>query len=54
MKFNEEKLERFIELLDKEDFGHHLGNSIVRSLDEVLIEDDLITYLLSVLNHLNK
>ena len=48
MKFTEEKLESaFIELLGKENFSHHLGITIVRPVDEVLIEDDLLTYLLS-------
>lgn len=43
MKFTEEKLERaFIELLEQEGFQYHLGNAIVRSVDEVLIEADLI------------
>ena len=42
MKFTEEKLEKaFIELLGQEGFPHHLGNSIARSSDEVLIEEDL-------------
>jgi len=48
MKFTEEKLERaFIELLEQEGYLHHLGNTIVRSADEVLIEADLLQYLLS-------
>ena len=48
MKFTEEKLERaFTELLANEGFPHHLGNAIVRSADEVIIEEDLINYLLS-------
>ena len=42
MKFTEEKLERaFTELLGQEGFPHHLGNSITRKLDEVLIEEEL-------------
>jgi type I restriction enzyme R subunit len=46
MKFTEEKLEKaFIELLAGEGFTHHLGNTILRSVDEVLIEEDLINYL---------
>ena len=37
MKFTEEKLEEaFIELLGQEGFSHHLGNTIVRAVDEVL------------------
>lgn len=48
MKFTEEKLEKaFTELLTNEGFPHHLGNTIVRSADEVIIEEDLINYLLS-------
>lgn len=48
MKFTEEKLEKaFIELLGNENFPHHLGNTIVRAAEEVLIEEDLINYLLS-------
>ena len=43
MKFTEEKLEEaFIELLGNEGFTHHLGNSIVRSVEEVLIGNYLI------------
>ena len=48
MKFTEEKLEQaFIELLGNENFPHHLGNTLSRASDEVLIEDDLRRYLLS-------
>ncbi len=48
MKFTEEKLERaFTELLANEGFPHHLGNTLVRGAEEVIIEDDLISYLLS-------
>ncbi|MBF0478001.1 MAG: type I restriction endonuclease subunit R [Candidatus Omnitrophica bacterium] len=48
MKFTEEKLEKaFIELLGNENFPHHLGKSITRTVDEVLIEEDLLNYLLS-------
>jgi len=48
MKFTEEKLEKaFIELLGNEGFPHHLGNTIVRAVDEVLIEEDLLNYLRS-------
>ena len=48
MKFTEEKLESvFIELLSNEGFPHFLGNTIKRSVDEVLIEDDLFSYLLN-------
>lgn len=46
MKFTEEKLEQvFIELLQQEGFTHCLGNTIVRSEDEVLLEDDLRNFL---------
>ena len=48
MKFTEEKLESaFIELLANEDFPHYPGVNINRSVDEVLIEDDLLNFLLS-------
>jgi len=48
MKFTEEKLEKaFTELLGQEGFPHHLGISIVRKPDEVLIEEDLQAFLLS-------
>lgn len=48
MKFTEDKLEKsFIELLGNENFPHHLGNTIVRAMDEVLIEADLLKYLLT-------
>ena len=47
-KFTEEKLEQvFIELLEKEGFPHFLGNTISRTDDEVLIEEDLKNYLLN-------
>ena len=47
-KFTEEKLENaFIELLDAEGYPHYLGNTISRSPDEVLIDQDLIDYLMS-------
>ncbi len=47
MKFTEAKLEQaFIELLGNEGYPHFVGNSIVRSEDEVLIEADLKEYLL--------
>lgn len=48
MKFNEEKLEKaFTELLGKEGFPHHMGISISRKPDEVLIEEDLRNFLLT-------
>ena len=48
MKFTEEKLEKaFTELLANEGFPHHLGNSLIRGTEEVIIEQDLINYLLS-------
>jgi type I restriction enzyme R subunit len=48
MKFTEEQLEKaFTELLGNEGFTHHFGNTIARAVDEVLIEDDLIHYLLT-------
>ena len=48
MKFTEATLEKaFTELLGSEGYPHLLGNSINRSLNEVLIEEDLLNYLLS-------
>ena len=48
MKFTEEKLESaFIELLGNERFSHHLGVNILRPVDEVLIEEDLLHFLLT-------
>jgi type I restriction enzyme R subunit len=48
MKFTEEKLENaFTELLEKEGFPHHLGITITRKPDEVLIEEDLQNFLLA-------
>lgn len=48
MKFTEGKLEAaFIELLGQEGFPHHLGASIARKPDDVLIEEDVRTFLLS-------
>lgn len=47
MKFTEEKLENaFLDLLGIEGYSHFLGNTISRSPEEVLIEQDLIDYLL--------
>jgi type I restriction enzyme, R subunit len=47
MKFTEEKLEQvFVELLANEKFTHQLGETIARAPEEVLIEDDFISYLL--------
>ena len=48
MKFTEEKLEKaFAELLGQEGFPHHLGTTIARKPDEVLIEEDLRNFLLN-------
>lgn len=48
MKFTEEKLEKaFTELLGQEGFPHHLGITITRNPDEVLIEEDLQSFLLT-------
>lgn len=47
MKFTEEKLEQvFTELLCEQGFPHVQGFTILRNPDEVLIEDDLKTFLL--------
>jgi type I restriction enzyme, R subunit len=46
VKFTEAQLEKaFAELLGQEGFPHHLGISIVRKPDEVLIEEDLRSFL---------
>ncbi|NCO62444.1 MAG: type I restriction endonuclease [Flavobacteriaceae bacterium CG18_big_fil_WC_8_21_14_2_50_34_36] len=46
-KFTEAKLEEaFIELLGNEEYPHFVGNTISRIPEEVLIEEDLITFLL--------
>ncbi|MCB0734262.1 MAG: type I restriction endonuclease subunit R [Flavobacteriales bacterium] len=49
MKFTEAKLEQaFIELLENEGYPHFVGSTLTRqSEDEVLIEEDLKTYLLT-------
>ena len=46
MKFTEDKLEKaFSELLEQEGYPHCMGNTLTRQLDEVLIEDDLYSFL---------
>ena len=48
MKFTEAQLEQaFIELLGQENIPHVLGEDIVRSEEEVLIKEDLKTFLLN-------
>lgn len=48
MKFTEQRLEEvFTELLENEGFPHHSGITLSRSLEEVIIEEDLIQYLLT-------
>lgn len=48
MKFTEAKLEEaFIELLGNEEYPHYLGNVLQRKPEEVLIEGDLLQFLLS-------
>jgi len=48
MKFTEAKLEStFTDLLVQEGFPHHLGITITRRPDEVLIEEDLRSFLLT-------
>ncbi len=48
MKFTEEKLEKaFTELLGQEGFPHHLGITVARKPEEVLIEEDLQNFLLT-------
>ena len=47
MKFTESQLEQaFIDLLRMEEIPHHFGQTILRSPEEVLIKDDLKTFLL--------
>jgi type I restriction enzyme R subunit len=47
MKFTEEKLEKaFTELLGQEGFPHHLGITITRKQDEVMIWKTLILSIL--------
>jgi hypothetical protein len=47
MKFTEAKLEQtFAELLQNEGYSHSLGETLVRTADEVLIESDLCDFLL--------
>lgn len=48
MKFTEEKLEKaFTELLEQEGFPHHLGITITRKPEDVLIEEDLQNFLIT-------
>lgn len=48
MKFTEEKLEKaFTELLGQQGFPHHLGITINRKPEDVLIEEDLQNFLLT-------
>lgn len=48
MKFTEAKLEQaFIELLGNEGYPHYLGNTLKRLPEDVLIEDDIIEFLLT-------
>src|SRR5690625_7835387 len=48
MKFTEAKIEQaFIELLGNEGYPHFLGNTISRMPEDVLIEDDIIEFLLT-------
>lgn len=57
MSFTEEKLEfAFVELLENEKFQHHLGFTISRAPDEVIIEEDLLHFLLTKYegNHLTR
>ena len=48
MNFTEEKLEHaFIELLEQQGFPYVPGADIARKTDEVMIEDDMLEYLLN-------
>lgn len=52
MKFTEEKLEQaFTELLEHQGYTHHLGESIVRNIEDVLIEADLESFLMAKYAH---
>lgn len=52
MKFTEEKLEQaFTELLEQQGYTHHLGESIVRNIEDVLIEADLESFLMAKYAH---
>ncbi len=52
MKFTEAQLENaFIELLEQEGYPHTLGGTLDRNPDEVLIEEDLLSYLLVKYQH---
>ncbi|MBK8585556.1 MAG: hypothetical protein IPN88_09065 [Bacteroidetes bacterium] len=54
MKFTEEKLESaFIELLGQEGFFPSTRNTIARSVEEVLIEEDLINFYLVSMKAIN-
>lgn len=47
-KFTKEKLENvFTNLLEQEGYPHHLGLTITRKPDEVIIEEDLENFLLN-------
>ncbi len=48
MKFTEAQLEKtFTEVIGNENYPHQLGDTIVRTTDEVLIVEDLLNYLLT-------
>ena len=52
MKFTEAKLEEtFIQLLSQEGYPHFIGESLERSVEEVLLEEDLLDYLLTQVSH---
>ncbi|HNQ67970.1 MAG TPA: hypothetical protein PKN32_06310 [Bacteroidales bacterium] len=52
MRFTEEKLERaFTELLGQEGFSHHLGITIARKPEEVLIEEELFLSRLMIIEN---
>ncbi|NLK46854.1 MAG: hypothetical protein GX297_09440 [Treponema sp.] len=52
MKFTESKFEKaFTELLEQQGYPHYFGNSIVRNPNEVLIEDDLASFLMAQYAH---
>ena len=47
-KFTEAQLESaFAELIDTEGYSHHLGNTLNLAEDEVILADDLRTFLLN-------
>jgi type I restriction enzyme R subunit len=52
MKFAEEKLERaFTELLGQEGYSHHIGISSARKPDVMLIEEELLLFIVATIEN---